>query len=323
MQAKTAALSKSRCQDARAGVGYLLLPSMTTASFPKLSGHTKPFAVLGHPIGHTLSPAMHNPALQALGMDAIYCAYDVRPDELMNVLRGMSKMGFVGSNLTIPHKEIAFRGVDHLGPSAELLGAVNTVVFRNDGTLEGHNTDGYGIVKAVEESFDLSPRDKDVLVLGCGGAGRAVALVMAQEGARHIRLANRRSERMDVLASDLRKRFPDVKVSRCSSWPPSPEETEAAELILQSTSVGMDVDDAPVLRREHFHTGQALMDLVYVFRETGIMQEAVRAGARAANGLGMLLHQGVRSLEIWTGREAPTSIMREALDRHVYGGASK
>jgi len=148
---------------------------MTTASFPKLSGHTKPFAVLGHPIGHTLSPAMHNPALQAMGMDAIYCAYDVHPDELMNVLRGMSKMGFVGSNLTIPHKEIAFRGVDHLGPTAELLGAVNTVVFLEDGTLESHNTDGCGLVHAVEESFDLSARDKDLLVLGCGGEGRAVA----------------------------------------------------------------------------------------------------------------------------------------------------
>ncbi len=136
----------------------------------KLSGHTRPYAVLGHPIGHTLSPVMHNRSIQSLGLDAIYLALDVAPDALMDVLPAMKAMGFGGVNLTVPLKEVAFRGFETLDPSAESLGAVNTVEFTDDGMV-GHNTDGEGFLLALKAAFGSSPRDRRVFVLGAGGAG--------------------------------------------------------------------------------------------------------------------------------------------------------
>ncbi|MBT8042492.1 MAG: hypothetical protein KJN98_04925, partial [Pontiella sp.] len=154
-----------------------------------LSGHTKPFAVLGHPIGHTLSPVMHNASMRELDFDGIYLALDVHPDRLMEVLPAMALMGFAGVNLTVPHKEIAFRGLDRLDESAQLLGAANTVEFTDDG-LVGHTPDPYRFLKALEEAFGKTVRDDAVFVLGCGGAGRATALMAAKEGAKSLVLAD-------------------------------------------------------------------------------------------------------------------------------------
>ena len=152
------------------GTSTAIARDMEVARHVKLSGHTKPYAVLGHPIGHTLSPVMHNASFQALGLDAIYLAFDVHPDRLMEVLPAMRDMGFGGVNLTVPLKEAAFRGLKELGPSAQWLGAVNTVEFRPDGTLKGHNTDGQGFLTALQEAFDLRVAGKRLFVLGCGGA---------------------------------------------------------------------------------------------------------------------------------------------------------
>ncbi|MDH3982225.1 MAG: hypothetical protein OES84_04910, partial [Kiritimatiellaceae bacterium] len=163
-----------------------------------LSGHTKPFAVLGHPIGHTLSPVMHNASMRKLSFDGIYLALDVHPDRLMEVLPSMALMGFAGVNLTVPHKEIAFRGLEQLDDSAKLFGAANTVEFTDEGMV-GHNTDGYGFLKALAEAFGKTVEDDAIFVLGCGGAGRATALQAATKGAKSLVLADINAERVQRL----------------------------------------------------------------------------------------------------------------------------
>lgn len=290
---------------------------------PCWSGTTRAFAVLGHPVAHSLSPAMHNPALRAMGVDAVYLAFDVAPEALPEVLRSMSAMGVAGCNLTIPHKQIAFRELsaretDRLADSARRAGSVNTVVFREDGSLEGHSTDGYGLRTAVAEAGGPGFADASVLVLGCGGAGRAAAIQAAEEGAARVRLANRTRARADSLRGEIAEAYPRVDVDVAADWPPAPEETSELDLVLQSTAAGMEPGRPPLLTRDHFRSGMFLLDMTYTQRETPTMREATNAGATAVNGLGMLLHQGVRSLEIWTGREAPVETMRAALERHAY-----
>lgn len=284
-----------------------------------ISGHTTPFAVLGHPIGHTLSPIMHNRSLEALGMDAIYLAFDAPPDRLMSILHAMRDMGFGGANLTVPLKEIAFRGVDHHDPSATLAGSVNTIEFMDDGTLRGHSTDGYGFVTALQESFNLALDGISVFVLGSGGAGRAVALTCADKGAGRITVSDIDSARADTVAAEIRKRFPSIPAQSAGTDPADWNAAAAeADLIIQATPVGMKPDDKPLLTHAAFHKGQRVFDLIYMYPQTGIMREAVAAGADAANGLDMLLHQGARSFTIWTGRAPDTTAMRQALETAVY-----
>jgi len=285
----------------------------------KLSGHTKPFAVLGHPIGHTLSPVMHNASIEALGMDAIYLAFDVEPERLMDVLAAMSNMGFGGVNLTIPHKEVAFSGIADLDESARRLGSVNTVEFRQEG-LRGHSTDGQGFVLAFEEAFQSGLSGRSVFVLGSGGAGRAVAITCAAEGAGHITVTDLDEERPARVKNEISGLFPDVTVEVA---PPDKEAWTGicgnADIVLQATPVGMKEADESLLQPKAFHDGQVVFDLVYMYPRTTFMKAAEEGGARVVNGLGMLLHQGAHSFTIWTGEQAAVDVMRKALEKEVYG----
>ena len=283
----------------------------------QLSGYTKPYAVLGHPIGHTLSPVMHNASIQSLGLDAIYLAFDVAPENLMNVLPGMRAMGFGGCNLTIPLKEVAFRGLEHLDESARLLGAVNTVEFK-DGRMIGHNTDGYGFLKAMEEAFGEPVSGASVFVLGCGGAGRAVALMAAGAGASSVALADLDTVKVAAVRDELRKLYPSVRVTTVSDPAAQVEACRASDVVVQATPVGMKQTDRPLLGSEAFRAGQRAFDLIYMYPETVFMAEARKGGARTANGLGMLLHQGARAFAIWSGREPDVEAMRKALQAAVY-----
>ena len=283
-----------------------------------LSGHTQPFAVLGHPIGHTLSPVMHNASIEKLGLDAIYLAFDVHPDLLMNVLPAMQKMGFKGVNLTVPLKEVAFRGISNLDPSAKVAGAVNTVEFLPDGSMRGHSTDGTGFLRAFEEAFSTSIKGLNVCVLGTGGAGRTVAITCALSGAATIKLADLDAARTEAVAREISGLAPKCAVHACRSTPS--EAVTGADLIIQATPVGMQADDTPLLKAAAFQKGQMLYDLIYMYPQTGIMKEAAAAGARCANGLSMLLHQGAASFKIWTGMEPDVAAMRAALEASVYRG---
>ena len=284
----------------------------------KLSGHTKPFAVLGHPIGHTLSPVMHNASMRELGFDGIYLALDVHPDELMDVLPAMAKMGFAGVNLTVPHKEVAFRGLENLDDSAKLFGAANTVEFTEQGMV-GHNTDGYGFLKALEEAFGKTVEGDSVFILGCGGAGRATALQAATKGAKSLVLADIDSGRVQKLEDEIRTLTPDVEIRQALDGTIQIELCGKCDLVVQASPVGMKKDDPSLLPPEAFREGQRAFDLIYMYPETAFLTTAREAGAEIANGLGMLLHQGARAFEIWTGVEPSVSAMRKALEEAVYG----
>jgi len=282
-----------------------------------LSGHTKPFAVLGHPIGHTLSPVMHNASFESLDLDAIYLAFDVHPHRLMDVLMAMRDLGFQGVNLTVPLKEIAFAALTHLDESAKVLGAVNTVAFASDGMI-GHNTDGYGFLQAMEEHFGPSIRGEAVCVLGTGGAGRAVAIVCARQGATRIALSDVDEARARKVADEIAGSYPGVSVTVVG---PSSQADAAkdSDVIVQSTPVGMKADDPSLLTSTAFHEGQKVFDLIYMYPETALLKTARESGAQTANGLGMLLHQGARAFGIWTGTEPSIQAMRHALEKAVYG----
>ncbi len=283
----------------------------------EIGGHTRVYAVLGHPVGHTLSPAMHNAAFRQLGLDAVYVAFDVAPDRLAEVLPALAALGCGGVNLTVPLKEAAYRRLERLDESARLLGAVNTVQFA-DGRLIGHNTDGYGFLKAVEEAFGPCIPGQTVFVLGSGGAGRAVALVAAQAGARALTLADIEPIRSQKLAGEIRDRFPGVRVKvlvEPAEWAPAARQ---ADLVVQATPLGMKPTDAAPLEPAAFRAGQRAFDLVYMYPETVFMRAARAGGAEAVNGLGMLLHQGARAFQIWTGRAPALDAMRAALEQKVY-----
>lgn len=286
----------------------------------ELSGFTTPYAVLGHPIGHTLSPVMQNAAFRALQKDAIYLAFDVPEASLMQVLASMRAMGFGGINLTVPLKEIAFRGLTDLDESARRLGAVNTVEITSHG-LRGHNTDADGFLRALDESFDLDLAGASVAIVGCGGAGRALALCVAAQGAESLLLMDTDAARTGALAGEMKAQWPGVKVQEAA--PSEGTRISGADLVIHATPVGMKETDEPVLHARDFRAGQMLFDLVYMYPETGIMREASAAGARTTNGLGMLLHQGALAFEIWIGEPPPLDTMRTALETAVYAPAKE
>ena len=263
---------------------------------------------------------MHNASFESIGMDAAYLAFDVSPDRLSEVVPAMRDMGFGGVNLTVPLKEGALDIVDSIDGHARRLGAINTLEFPSNGVVKGHNTDGYGFLRALAESFDVEIEGQTVFVLGCGGAGRGIALTCAEHGAVRLLLASRNVERADIVGTEARREFRDCSVeviaSESSAWSVACRD---ADIVVQCTLVGMDPGDDSLLPNDAFRDGQVVYDLVYLHPETAFMQAAHEAGARTANGVGMLLHQGAKSFEIWTGRKADTDAMRGALETAVYG----
>ena len=283
-----------------------------------LSGHTKPYAVLGHPIGHTLSPVMHNSAFQALGMDAVFLAFNVDPARLMNTLPVMADMGFGGVNLTIPLKEVAFKSLTNLDRSALMLGAVNTIDFRSNG-MTGHNTDGRGFLIALEQAFGTNVAGLSVFVLGSGGAGRAVAMTCAAEQAARVAVTGKGNERAQQVSAEISQIVSGAVVETVPANRQAWEEAcRTADLIVQATPVGMGRRDDSLLGPSAFHDGQIVIDLIYMYPETAFMKAAREGGAKTANGLGMLLHQGACAFTIWTEQEPPLDVMRKALEQEVY-----
>lgn len=285
---------------------------------PAVGGRTRVFAVLGHPVAHTLSPAMHNAAFAAAGADAVYVAFDVRPEQLGHVLPAMHAMGFGGVNLTVPLKEVAVPLVARLDESAVQMGAVNTLCFAPEGWV-GHNTDGPGFLRAFEEAFGRTVSGLSVFVLGAGGGGRAVALACAGSGVRAISLADLDRTRARKLAKELEEQFLILPVCVAESPDEAAARAREADLIVQATPVGMKPQDPSPLPETAFRPNQYAFDLVYVYPETAFLRFARARGARVANGLGMLLHQGALAWELWMGRPAPLETMRSVLEKAVYG----
>jgi len=283
----------------------------------QIDGSTTIVGVYGQPITHTASPAMHNAAFGALKMNWVYLAFNVDPANLRSALHGARDMGFRGINLTVPHKVLALDAVDEADAAARRLGAVNTVLFEN-GRLRGFNTDGYGIARAIKEEFNFGFKGKRVLVLGAGGAGRAIAVQAALDGARSVTVANRTASKAEAIRRELAGTATDCAVLDLSPAALAPV-MPATDLLINATSVGLLEDESLQLPATLFRPQLFVYDTIYRPAETSLLKTAATAGARTANGLSMLLHQGARSLEIWTGRKAPLAVMRRALRTAVAG----
>jgi shikimate dehydrogenase len=280
---------------------------------PAINAATRLCAVLGAPVRHSASPAMHNAAFAALGLNWRYLAFEVVPENLRAAIEGAKAMGFAGFNLTVPHKLLALDLVDALDESAKVWGAVNTIRFDEKGAT-GFNTDADGLANSLREDLKLELRGKKVLLLGAGGAGRTAALKLASEKVAELFLVNRTPSKAEEIANEIKKRFPSAKVS--VGFPEAD-----VDLLLNATSLGLKTDDALPLDKKKFSLKQtrSVYDMIYRPAETKLLAAAKAAGCQTANGLGMLLHQGAKAFEIWTGKTAPLDVMRRALEQNIYG----
>jgi shikimate dehydrogenase len=282
-----------------------------------IDGSTKLVGVFGWPIAHTASPAMHNAAFGALRMNWAYLAFPVDPKNLGPALAGARDLGLVGVNLTVPHKILALEFVNEVDPHARKLGAVNTVCIEN-GILRGYNTDGYGFARAIKEEFNLSLKGKRVLVLGAGGAGRAIAIQCAVDGAARVFVANRTLSKIEPIAREFASAKTAFKALPLDSGELG-RVIDDVDLLVNATSVGLAEGDSLGLEASLFSPKLFVYDIVYRPAETALLKIASENGAKVANGLGMLLHQGVKSFELWTKRKAPVAVMRRALSAAIYG----
>ena len=258
------------------------------------------FGLIGNPVGHSVSPPMHEAAYERLGVDARYVTFEPSEDALERAIEGADALGIDGLNVTIPFKERAANAVAP-DPLADRIGAVNTIDF--DGEPTGYNTDAAGLIRALEHR-DVSLSGSAVVV-GAGGAGRAAAFALADEGV-SVHVANRTVERAELLAGEL----PTATAGGLSELD---ERLAGADLLVNATSVGMDADETPVPKAA-LHPDLAVLDAVYTPPETRLLREARSVGATAIEGVWMLLFQGVEAFEIWTGRAAPLEAMRDALE---------
>lgn len=275
---------------------------------PTLNGETRVYGVLGYPVAHSLSPAMHNAAFRAARLNAIYVPFPVAPERLAEGVRGLCAAGVSGFNVTVPHKSAVLALLDDVLPEARAVGAVNTV-RRQAERLVGTNTDGVGFLLSLERDLGFRPADKHVLLLGAGGAARAIAFALLGVGVASLIVANRTLERAKALVAECRTRYPDVKVLAARL----DEVAEAApHLLVNATSLGMGDGRSP-LALKPVGVREAVLDIVYHPPETPLLAEARTLSLRGANGLGMLLYQGAAAWQFWTDREAPVDVMRTAL----------
>ncbi|MGV3723994.1 MAG: shikimate dehydrogenase [Actinomycetota bacterium] len=278
-----------------------------------VGGKTRVFCVLGHPVGHSMSPAMHNAALAEMGVDGVYVAFDVHPDGLADAVRGLQALGVAGVNCTIPHKQALLPLMDEVSEDAALIGAINTIRFQ-DGKRIGENTDAPGFLADLRAA-GAEPAGKQVLVLGAGGSARAVVAALVRAGAR-VTVANRTAARAEELALELNEKL-QVDAVQATELRAEllTEVTASSEIIVNTTSLGMspNLEAMPDLPVQALRTNAFVYDLIYNPVETRLLREARRQGARGTHGAGMLARQGALALEMWTGRPAPAELMEQVI----------
>jgi len=278
-------------------------------------------AVFGDPVEHSLSPQMHNPALRAADIDCQYIRLQIKADELVEALRTLGKAGFIGTNVTIPHKSRVFAEVDEMTEVARRIGAVNTVLVSGDKLL-GHNTDGPGLKRAVREEFSLDLEDMRVMILGAGGgAGRAASVQCAMDQCERLVLVNRTVEKAEMLAEELRNLDDNTRLEGPAArleaipWNANAIEKELGQidLIVNCTNIGMNPVDPELIPQRLLQPHHLIYDMVYSPPRTRLMAAAESVGAKATNGMSMLLWQGALAFEFWFSREAPVEAMRRGL----------
>jgi shikimate dehydrogenase len=276
--------------------------------------------VFGDPVEHSLSPQMQNAALRDRKIDMQYARFYIAPNELQEALNLVRQLKLAGLNLTVPHKVAAVGLMDEIDDEAKQIGAVNTIKI-DDGKLLGFNTDGKGFARAIRDEFVVDLRDLRVMVLGAGGAARAIARQCAKENCERLVIANRTFEKAKELVDELQKFFMGPRVLgpvarlQAIAWEESSFRFQIGhiDLVVNATPLGLNRADPPPIPARLLAPHLMIYDTLYSDNGTPFVSAAVEAGARGANGLSMLLHQGARSFEIWFRREAPLQVMRQAL----------
>ena len=266
----------------------------------KLSGSTRVAGVIGDPIRHSLSPVLHNAAFRALQLDWVFLAFHVAEGEAPTAVTGARALGIEGLSVTMPHKAAVLGALDRLSPTAERLGAVNTITTRA-GLLVGESTDGPGFLDALRQDEGFDPDGRRCLVVGAGGAARAVVLALGQAGAAEIVVANRTASRAEAAVALA---GPVGRVGRL-------DEAESVDLVVNATPLGMG-DGALPVDPGRLGAGQLVVDLVYHPAVTPLVAAARERGATAVNGLGMLIHQAAHAFRLWTGQDPPLDAMSAA-----------
>jgi len=286
---------------------------------PQIDGNTKVYGLFGYPVSHTFSPAMHNAAFQKLKFNSLYLSFSVRPDQLRAAVTALRTLGICGVNLTIPHKEMVVPYLDELSREAKLIGAVNTIVVNED-RLIGHNTDGRGFLLALKRGLHIDAKKKSIFVIGAGGAAKAIAFQLALEGVREIFITDIAQDRAHKLVSALNKHIPACHAKFVMSQPDEVERTVAdADILVNATPIGMKDTDPLLLSARSMHSKLVVCDVIYNPTATKLLRAAKGRGLKTMNGLGMLLYQGAMSFYLWTKKEPPVDVMRQALLRQMRG----
>lgn len=280
-----------------------------------ITAKTKLCGIFGYPVEHSLSPLMHNAGFRHLGLDYVYLAFNVPPEELADAVKTIRTLGITGVNVTIPHKEKVIPYLDRITPQARAIGAVNTIINVN-GMLVGENTDGLGFLRSLKEENKVNPKNKNILLLGAGGAGRALGVTLLGQGVKKFYLFDVIEKKAEMLAKEL----DDGKVivinrediKKCIA---------ATHILINASPVGMKDGDPCVIEPSLLHKDLFVYDVIYNC-VTCLLKEARKRKIKCADGLGMLVGQGAQSFELWTGKKAPIAIMKRTLKERVYAAIS-
>lgn len=275
---------------------------------------TSIYGIFGHPVKHSLSPDMHNSAFGELGLNSVYVAFDIDPENIGDATKALRTMGVKGINITIPHKQTIIPFLDEVSPDATLTGAVNTVK-NEDGKLSGFNTDVGGFIRAIREDLDFTPEGKTLFLIGAGGAARAVLSGFCMNGGAVVYLADILEDKATELAQQFKENFPDliIETIQLEDKDAVSKSFEQADILVNASPAGMDGVGSHDIPLTSLKDSAVVYDLVYKPANTQLLQDARALGHKASGGLTMLLYQGAESFEIWTGETAPVDVMKKAL----------
>ena len=272
------------------------------------------YGILGYPVKHSLSPAMHNAAFQALKINAEYKLFEKKPEEVSGFLRTLTQENICGLNVTIPHKERVIPFLDDITPEARLIAAVNTIKVLGN-KLQGHNTDGAGFLKHLSQDLVFNPQNSSIAIIGAGGAARAITVYLSQQRPESIAIYDAESPKALALVNHLKGNFQGIEFRAVDSI--GELKIKDCDLLVNATPVGMKPTDHCLFKESDLRRGMLVYDLIYNPQETKLLSLAKKCGAKTSNGWKMLLYQGVLSFKIWTDRDAPLEIMRKALEQEI------
>ncbi len=276
-----------------------------------VNGETEVYGIIGYPVKHSKSPQFQTAAFLSLKINAIYLPFEVKPENLETAVNGIKALSIKGTNITVPHKEEVVKYLDEISEEVRYIGACNTI--KNiDGYLKGYNTDAYGFIEGLKEILS-EPYSKRFLIIGAGGASRAVLYGLIREGVQKIIVANRTVERIHEIIKDFKtlNRFVD-QIIQPVSLDQIEEKLGEVDVIVNTTSVGLKDEDPPLFNYSKIKKDHIVIDIIY--KKTKLLQKAEEKGCVYQDGLPMLLYQGARAFEIWTGQKAPVEVMRKILE---------